>query len=131
MENFFGWAHPSFDLVLTHLRKLGIAYLLALPIGWNRERETRSAGLRMFPLVSVATCAYMLVGMEVLSSTDAEARAMWGIVTAMGFIGGGAILKSAKVGQRYRDGGEPVETGRRRPRHRPGAHRDCAVTVRS
>ena len=36
----------------------------------------------------------MLVGLQVLSSTDAEARVMYGIIAGMGFIGGGAILKS-------------------------------------
>ncbi len=94
MNSFVGWIDLSWAVVLSHLAKLGLAFLLAVPIGWNREKAARSAGLRTFPLVSVATCAYMLVGMEVLSSTDAEARAMYGIVTGMGFIGGGAILKS-------------------------------------
>ena len=42
--------------ILPHLIALGLAYLLALPIGWNREKEERSAGLRTFPLVAVATC---------------------------------------------------------------------------
>jgi hypothetical protein len=35
-----------------HLIALAIAYALALPIGWNREKEERSAGLRTFPLVA-------------------------------------------------------------------------------
>ena len=29
------------------------------PIGWNREKEERSAGLRTFPLVAVATCGFI------------------------------------------------------------------------
>ncbi len=36
----------------------------------------------------------MLVGIQVLSSTDAESRVLYGIITGMGFLGGGAILKS-------------------------------------
>lgn len=79
--------------VLWHLNYLAIAYLLALPIGWDRERHARSAGLRTFPLVSMASCAYMLTGIQVLDSTEAEARVMYGLITGMGFIGGGAILK--------------------------------------
>jgi putative Mg2+ transporter-C (MgtC) family protein len=35
----------------------------------------------------------MLIGYQVLSSTDAEARVIQGLMTGMGFIGGGAILK--------------------------------------
>jgi putative Mg2+ transporter-C (MgtC) family protein len=35
----------------------------------------------------------MLVGMSVIESTDGEARVIQGIITGIGFIGGGAILK--------------------------------------
>ncbi len=68
--------------------------MLALPIAWDREREARTAGLRTFPLVCVAACGYMLTGIEVLNSTDAESRVLYGIIAGMGFIGGGAILKN-------------------------------------
>jgi putative Mg2+ transporter-C (MgtC) family protein len=83
--------------VLSHLTLMGVAYLLAVPIGWNRERHERSAGIRTFPLVAVATCGFMLVGMEALSGSSAQARVLEGIITGMGFIGGGAILKSGKA----------------------------------
>lgn len=76
---------------------MGVAYILAVPIGWNRERHERSAGLRTFPLVAVATCGFMLVGIDTLTTPDAQARVLEGIITGMGFIGGGAILKSGRV----------------------------------
>ena len=41
--------------VLPHVAALAFAYVLALPIGWDRERNERSAGLRTFPLVAVAS----------------------------------------------------------------------------
>lgn len=84
----FDWA-----LVLRHTVDLALAYLFAIPIAWDRETHARTAGLRTFPLVAVAACAYMLIGYQVLSSTDAEARVIQGLMTGMGFIGGGAILK--------------------------------------
>lgn len=80
--------------IWSHLVLMGIAYLLALPTAWNREVNDRSAGLRTFPLVALATCGFMLVGIEVLPDPNAQARALQGIITGMGFIGGGAILKS-------------------------------------
>ncbi|MGD2128942.1 MAG: MgtC/SapB family protein [Lysobacterales bacterium] len=83
------WGQISNDLI-----QVGIAYLLALPVAWDRAHEERSAGLRTFPLVSIAACGYMLVGIRVLDSADAEARIFYGIIAGMGFIGGGAILKS-------------------------------------
>lgn len=88
--------NPDWSDITSNLVHLGIAYLLAIPIAWNREKYSRSAGLRTFPMVAMSTCGYMLIGTQVLDSTDAEARVMYGIITGMGFIGGGAILKSGK-----------------------------------
>ncbi len=83
------WSQVWFNLV-----HLGIAYVLALPVALDREAASRSAGLRTFPLVAMAACGYTLVGFSILGSTDAEARVLQGIITGIGFIGGGAILKS-------------------------------------
>jgi putative Mg2+ transporter-C (MgtC) family protein len=84
-----------FDL-LPHLIALGIAYLLAVPIGWNREREERSAGLRTFPLVAVATCGFVQAAETLVAeSPEAMARILEGLITGMGFIGGGAILRQS------------------------------------
>jgi putative Mg2+ transporter-C (MgtC) family protein len=80
--------------VLSHLIALGIAYALALPIGWDREHEERSAGLRTFPLVAIAACGLIqAVESTFQGSDEAMARVVEGIITGMGFIGGGAILK--------------------------------------
>lgn len=73
---------------------LAVAYVLALPVAFNREQASRSAGLRTFPLVAVAACGYVLVAFSILSSTEAESRVIQGVITGIGFIGGGAILKS-------------------------------------
>ena len=79
--------------VLDHLLHLVIAYALAIPIGLDREKSERHFGLRTFPLVAVVACGFMMVGMSVIDSTDGEARIFQGIVTGIGFIGGGAIFK--------------------------------------
>ena len=83
----------DWQLVFNHATHLIFAYLLALPIGWDREHSKRQFGLRTFPLVAVVTCGFMLVGMSVIESTDGEARVIQGIITGIGFIGGGAIIK--------------------------------------
>lgn len=81
--------------VVPHLAALLIAYLLALPIGWNRERAERSAGLRTFPLVALATCGVVQATETVLNGhPEGTARIIEGLMTGMGFIGGGAILKT-------------------------------------
>lgn len=80
--------------ILPHLVALAIAYVLALPIGWNREKEERSAGLRTFPLVAIATCGFIRAAEGLTAdSPEATARIVEGLITGMGFIGGGAILR--------------------------------------
>lgn len=76
------------------LLKIAIAYVVALPVGWERERHERSAGLRTFPLVSVSTCAFLLVAARAFEGDiAAQSRAMQGLIAGIGFIGAGTILK--------------------------------------
>lgn len=83
----------TFDVVFH----LVLAYLAALPVGWERDVEARSAGLRTFPLVALGACAYMLLGRTAFGSeTEAQARVIQGLLSGMGFIGGGAILKGKR-----------------------------------
>jgi putative Mg2+ transporter-C (MgtC) family protein len=82
------------DRLLALLLRLLAAFLITLPVAWNRERSTRAMGLRTFPLVAVASCGFVLLGRVVLAeSVDAQARIISGLMTGIGFIGGGAILK--------------------------------------
>lgn len=90
----FNWGEIWF-----HLIQLSIAWIIALPVAWDRESASRGAGLRTFPLVAVAACGYTLVGMSVLDSTEAESRILQGLITGIGFIGGGAILKKGNTVQ--------------------------------
>lgn len=81
--------------IIPHIIALVIAYALALPIGWDREKSTRSAGLRTFPLVALASCGFVQATESLLvNSPEAVARIVEGLITGIGFIGGGAILKS-------------------------------------
>ncbi|WP_155263632.1 MgtC/SapB family protein [Sphingomonas segetis] len=81
--------------ILPNLIALAIAYALAFPIGWNRERQDRSAGLRTFPLVAVAACGFIQAAEPLIAAEPgAMARIVEGVITGMGFIGGGAILQT-------------------------------------
>ena len=60
----------------------------------DTECVTRSAGLRTFPLVAMASCGFVQATETLLvDSPEAVARVVEGIITGIGFIGGGAILK--------------------------------------
>jgi len=76
------------------LAKLGGALLLSLPMALDRERADRAAGLRTFVLVAVTSCGFLLVGYRFLDEQIGNARLMQGLIGGLGFLGGGAILKT-------------------------------------
>jgi putative Mg2+ transporter-C (MgtC) family protein len=76
----------------NNFEHLAIAYLLTATIGWEREHESQSAGVRTFPIVGMASCGYLLlIGYQ--PEPGAQSRLLQGLITGIGFIGGGAILK--------------------------------------
>lgn len=77
-----------------HLLQLAAAFVLALPIAWDREHRERSAGLRTFTLVAISTCGLLIAARSSFGSADAESRVWQGLLTGIGFIGSGAILKT-------------------------------------
>jgi putative Mg2+ transporter-C (MgtC) family protein len=80
---------------LHDILKLALAYAIALPVGWHREKEAHAVGVRTFPLVAMASCGYILMASPPGHfNVDAESRVLQGLLTGIGFIGGGAILKS-------------------------------------
>lgn len=86
-------------LALQDLVLMGVAYLLALPLGWEREHAApgQGAGLRTFPLVAVSACGFVLIGIAALEGDpNANSRVLYGVMTGLGFIGAGAILKGAQ-----------------------------------
>jgi putative Mg2+ transporter-C (MgtC) family protein len=76
----------SWQEVWRVLQKVGIAYILTVPIGWESEQ-----GIRTFPIVGMASCGYLLA----IGQTDlaAQSRVLQGLITGIGFVGAGAILK--------------------------------------
>jgi putative Mg2+ transporter-C (MgtC) family protein len=91
---FSNFPFLDWRLIFSHLAHVAAAYALALPLAWDREQESRSAGLRTFPLVAVASCGFILLGSRVLAdSPESLSRIVQGLMTGIGFIGGGAILK--------------------------------------
>jgi putative Mg2+ transporter-C (MgtC) family protein len=97
MTDIFGFdvsEYINFPLVVKHFCLIMVALIFTLPIAFNREAKSHSAGLRTYPLVAVATCSYTLLALDVLGGSDGIGKFMAGIVTGIGFIGGGAIIKA-------------------------------------
>src|SRR4051812_9009656 len=82
--------------VVVYVLKVLAAYALALPMGWEREHDERSAGIRTFPLVAIASCGYVLAGTVFFANhPDAQSRVIQGLIGGIGFIGAGTILRVA------------------------------------
>ena len=88
------FASLDLDEIIFVCLRLLLAFALALPIAWDREREARSLGLRTFPLVAIASAAYALLARTLFGGDPSEeSRVLQGLITGIGFLGGGAILK--------------------------------------
>jgi putative Mg2+ transporter-C (MgtC) family protein len=82
--------------LMALLASIAAAYLLALPLGWERKtRSTALVGLRVFPLVSVSSCAYVFLGQLLFTgaSSNEQSDVLQGLMTGIGFVGAGAIVK--------------------------------------
>ncbi|HEY8491212.1 MAG TPA: MgtC/SapB family protein [Dehalococcoidia bacterium] len=81
---------------LEILVRLVAATAFGAAIGWERERKRKPAGLRTHALVGLAS-ALMIAAVDaaLLGGADPSgvSRAVQGVVTGVGFIGAGAILR--------------------------------------
>ena len=89
-----GGIPDSGHLTIVLIRLLG-ATVLGGAIGFERQRAGKAAGLRTHILVAAGTSVFILgcfsAGMK--TNSDAISRVIQGIITGMGFIGAGSILK--------------------------------------
>ncbi len=86
------WLHISL--------RLGIALLVGAIIGLERETKSKPAGLRTNMLVSFGSALVVLVPIQIGAAEqnlDVLGRAISGVISGVGFIGGGAILRESKV----------------------------------
>ncbi len=75
------------------LLRLLIALVLAGIIGYDREVKARSAGLRTHLMVGLGSAMLAVLPQQMGFSDESLARVIQGIVTGIGFLGAGAILK--------------------------------------
>src|SRR5580704_5725276 len=70
--------------------KIALAWLLVVPTGWWSEKQGNSVGIRTFPLVAMASCGFLMI----LDNVNGDgSRVLQGLVTGIGFVGGGAIVR--------------------------------------
>ncbi|MDM9625579.1 MgtC/SapB family protein [Rhizobium sp. S152] len=93
-------ADPSWEDIAVRILATLVAGLL---IGANREQGGHAAGLRTTMLVGLAACISMIQANLLLSTSESANGSMdilrfpLGILTGVGFIGGGAILRRGDI----------------------------------
>ena len=85
-------------LLRVAFRLLLAAFAGALP-GLQRERLHVAAGLRTHMLVSLGAAILMLAALDSGATINDTTRIIQGVATGIGFVGAGAILKSAQSQQ--------------------------------
>jgi putative Mg2+ transporter-C (MgtC) family protein len=90
------------DLSLTGAAQLGVRLTVAGVIGgllgWERELAGKAAGFRTHILVAVGTAAMVAVPTQAGVGLDSVSRIVQGLITGIGFIGAGCILKPGGEG---------------------------------
>ncbi len=77
---------------LNTLLALGVAFVLGTGIGFERQWRQRNAGLRTNVLVAVGAAAFSDLGLR-LTGTEGAVRIVAYVVSGIGFLGAGVILK--------------------------------------
>ena len=77
--------------------RLAVATLVGAALGLNRELKGKPAGLRTHALVALGSALTTITALELGSVLDTDpnpaSRAVQGIITGIGFLGGGVILR--------------------------------------
>lgn len=90
MMNMSTWI---IDIII--IGKVIFAALLASLVGIQREQHNKPAGLRTHMLVAVGACLVTSVVKDYfLLDPESLSRAMQGIITGIGFLGAGTIIRS-------------------------------------
>ena len=84
---------PDRNRLIIVLLRVFAAVLLGAVVGIERERAGKPAGLRTHMLVSLGTAVVVIACQDTGMSLDGLSRVIQGIVTGIGFIGAGTILK--------------------------------------
>lgn len=93
-EIFFGI--PDSHQMARIVIRLLAAVLFGAAIGLQREKVGKPAGLRTHILVTVGTALFVMTGSVYGMTSEGLSRVIQGIVTGIGFIGAGSILKLDK-----------------------------------
>lgn len=79
--------------ITTVVIRLLMAALLGGILGFEREQRGKAAGIKTHMLVAIGSALFVLIPAQAGISDAEMSRVMQGIITGIGFLGAGAILK--------------------------------------
>ena len=86
-------AMPDVAQIMRVGSRLLVAILIGALIGIQRELTHKPAGLRTHMLVALGTAMVVVTAAEAGMASADLSRIIQGVITGIGFLGGGAILK--------------------------------------
>ncbi len=95
--------HPLVETILNISRNivapLAASVCLAAPIGWNRERGDKPAGLRTHMMVALGAATFTMAALGVHAGVERAygsdpTRVIVGVATGIGFLGAGSIIRT-------------------------------------
>jgi putative Mg2+ transporter-C (MgtC) family protein len=87
---------------LEMLARVVLAVALSVPLGWDRERQKRPAGLRTHMLVAASSATFMILGELMVTALGNRGdsvqmdplRSLEAVVTGLGFLAAGTIFRA-------------------------------------
>ena len=84
---------PHADEVVRVALRLVVALIIGTVIGLQRELSHKPAGLRTHLLVALGTALLVVAAVNAGMKSGDVSRVIQGLITGIGFLGGGTILK--------------------------------------
>ena len=87
---------PSFGNIVSQVLPLLVSMVLGTVIGWERQTDRKPAGLRTHTLVCLGSTLFILTARDashVFGNQPDPTRIIHGVVTGVGFLGAGSILR--------------------------------------
>jgi putative Mg2+ transporter-C (MgtC) family protein len=92
---------PDATQVTRITLRLLVAAVLGGLLGYERERQGKSAGVRTHMLVAIGAALFVLIPQQAGASSADLSRVLQGLIAGVGFLGAGAIIMGTKeVGPR-------------------------------
>jgi putative Mg2+ transporter-C (MgtC) family protein len=87
---------PDATQVTRITLRLLVATVLGGLLGFERERQGKSAGVRTHMLVAMGAALFVLIPQQAGVSSADLSRVLQGVITGVGFLGAGAIFMGTK-----------------------------------